>query len=414
MSLTRRAIVATILASGMATAFACDLRRVREGGVLPAAQDTPTASMPGPSQPRATPVTGAGRHGRPRQRGPGDPRDRERRARSTRVVRSSGQVPGPAGERIEYALREARLLTMPGEVDSNSPAFWDGDRFFVFTSAYFPVRSVGPRLDALSEPREVRGVGHRPGGWWLEAVWKDPSSGLLYGWYHLEPEDLACLTAPVIGAATSTDNGLTWTDLGPVIENQYPLDCETPSAFFAGGNGDFSVVLDPQQQYFYFLFTNYAGPLAEQGVAVARSAFADRGQPGTLFKYFAGAWDEPGLGGRVTPIFPTTTGWHAPHVEAFWGPSVHWNVDLQLYVVLLNRVEGTDWQQRGRVPGREWRSGALERTQKLLDSEGWYPQVMGPLPGGTHRVAGSVARLFIHGTSQLILEWGSTAAATLR
>lgn len=326
-------------------------------------------------------------------------------------MRSSGLVPGPAGEGVVYELREAPLQAMPGDVDSNSPAFWDGDRLFVFNSAYFPVRSDGPRLSALSEPVVVRGVGHRPGGWWLEAVWKDRSTGMLYGWYHMEPEDLACLTAPIIGAAISEDNGLTWSDMGSVIENRYPIDCDTSGEFFAGGNGDFTVVLDPEQQYFSFLYSNYAGPMAEQGIAIARGAFAGRGQPGTVFKYFQGSWDEPGLGGRVTPLLPTATGWRAPHVEAFWGPSVHWNQYLRACVALLNRVEGTDWRQRGVYLAVSGDLVHWSVPQKILETEGWYPQVLGPLPSGTDGLAGSRARIYVHGTSQLTMELRVEGAA---
>ena len=35
--------------------------------------------------------------------------------------------------------------------------------------------------------------------------------------------------------------------------------------YFSGGHGDFSVVLDREQKFFYFLFTNYGGPVETQG-----------------------------------------------------------------------------------------------------------------------------------------------------
>src|SRR5688572_27704249 len=81
-------------------------------------------------------------------------------------------------------------------------------------------------------------------------------------------------------AALSRDGGKTWIDQGPVIENPYGIDCTYDNGFFVGGSGDFHVLPDQQRGYFYFLFSNYAGPIDQQGVAVARSAFKDRGQPG--------------------------------------------------------------------------------------------------------------------------------------
>ena len=66
-------------------------------------------------------------------------------------------------------------------------------------------------------------------------------------------------------------------DLGTVLEARpNTLKPEAQNGYFAGGHGDFSVILDQEQRYFYFLFDNYSGPLEHQGVAVARMAFEDR------------------------------------------------------------------------------------------------------------------------------------------
>jgi hypothetical protein len=307
---------------------------------------------------------------------------------------------------IAFSLREAPLSRLPGEVDSNSPVFWDGDRMVLFNSAEQPVRSSGSSLDALADPVDVTCVGcERPGGLWLEAVWKDPASGVLYGWYHLEPSDLACQTAPIIGAAISKDGGLTWQDRGPVLESRYPIDCSYENGFFVGGNGDFHVLPDQEHGYFYFLFSNYAGPIEEQGIGIARSAFGDRGQPGTVFKYFGEAWDEPGLGGRVTPLFPSATGWQGPHIKAFWGPSVHWNEHLQTYVALLNHTDGMYWVQEGVYLAVSPDLLTWSEPQKILDTEAWYPQVIGTGPEGTDTRAGKAVRIFVGGISTLTLEF---------
>ena len=76
---------------------------------------------------------------------------------------------------------------------------------------------------------------------------------------------------------------------------------DTRNGYFAGGNGDFSVIPDERREYLYFLFSTYHREVAQQGVAVARMRYADRDRPvGKVHKWHAGRWSEPGRGGRVT------------------------------------------------------------------------------------------------------------------
>lgn len=320
---------------------------------------------------------------------------------------------GRLGEDIVFRLVEMPFHQLPTIVDSNSPAFWDNGMLIVFNSTGIPAASTGPSLEALENPIYVQSFGFPSGGWWLEAVWRDDSSGVLYGWYHFEPDDLPCQTAPHIGATVSYDNGWTWEDRGFVLENGYDVDCEYSNGYFVGGNGDFTVIVDPENQYFYFLFSNYGGPVQEQGVAIARSAFTDRGQPGTVFKYYNGFWEEPGLGGRVTPLFATTTGWKGPEVESFWGPSVHWNSYLEGYVMLLNRTVGTDWTQEGVYITFSRDLLTWTEPQKILETSGWYPQVIGLGPGETDARAGRIARLYVGGTSVFAIEFEKQGAIPL-
>jgi hypothetical protein len=218
-------------------------------------------------------------------------------------------------------------------------------------------------------------------------------------------------TEPLIGAAVSRDGGLTWEDRGIVLSNGYDFDCDYANGYFVGGNGDFTVMLGPEGRYFYFLFSNYAGPLEEQGIAIARSPVAARGEPGTLTKFFDGAWEEPGLGGRVTPIFPAVTSWKGPEVQALWGPSVHWNQYLRSYVALLNYADGANWAQGGIYI--TFSKDLLQWTQPemILVSNDWYPQVIGLGKTGTDSLSDRFMRVYVGGISTIILEF-STAAGT--
>jgi hypothetical protein len=282
----------------------------------------------------------------------------------------------------------------------------------LFHSSGIPTISRGPNQFILVSTEDVQfdTKAHTP--IWFESVWQDDDGTLLL-WYHHEPEGVCAgntLTRPKIGAAVSTDGGATVRDLGIVLESPYPADCSAKNGFFAGGHGDVSVVLDQQQTYFYIFFTNYGGPGAEQGVAVARVPFEKRYSPaGEAMKYFEGGWEEPGLGGRVTPIFPAAREWEREDADSLWGPSIHWNTYLQEYVVLMNHACcATRWPQEGIYISynpdlsQPW---LWAPPAKLLDKSqirwapGYYPQVLGLYKGETDSVAGQVARFYIHGRS---------------
>jgi hypothetical protein len=260
-----------------------------------------------------------------------------------------------------------------------------------------------------ADPIEVDREEHLP--LWIEAVWTD-DEGLLYGWYHHEPRDLCpgtSLTAPRIGALVSSDGGRTFQDLGIVLESGDPVDCSAKNGFFAGGHGDFSVILDRRRKYLYFLFTNYGGSEQSQGVVMARMAIEDRNSPvGAVWKYHAGDWSEPGLGGRASPIFAATVGWARSNTDSFWGPSVHWNTHLRSFVMLLNRACCTPgWPQEGiyiSFNNSMWNPSGWT-PPKLLTRvpkgwTGWYPQVLGTRPGDSDSRAGRVARFYLHGVSE--------------
>lgn len=304
-------------------------------------------------------------------------------------------------------LRAADQLDMPARVDSNSPAFWLDGQFHLITSDGAPFLIQGADQFLLG------GLGgvvldrndHFP--MWIESVWVD-SDRSVYAWYHHEPSGVCPstgLTAPQIGALVSYDGGRTFRDLGLVLTSGEPADCRAQNGFFAGGHGDFSVILDAERRYFYFLFSNYGGDPESQGIAMARMAFEDRVAPaGAVWKYHQGDWGEPGLGGRVTPSFPVSVGWQRADTSAFWGPSVHWNTYLESYVVLMNHACCRPrWPQEGVYvsfnPDLTDPEG-WTMPQKIMDQpHGYYPQVIGTGRRETDRRAGRVARFYLQGWS---------------
>ncbi|HOJ61456.1 MAG TPA: hypothetical protein PK878_14335 [bacterium] len=320
----------------------------------------------------------------------------------------------PRAEEIGVELRDTFPVQFPASTDCNSPAHWDDETFYLFNSAGHPSRSSGPDLFGLGKATPAHYNNTMDGGRWIEATHRD-NNGTLYGWYHNEPtagypqnkENQARLTAPRIGALRSLDNGMTWEDLGIIL--QAPADSqnrETENFYFTGGNGDFSVLPDRDGLFVYFFISTYNKDIAEQGVAVARMRYADRDNPvGKVWKWHKGAWNEPGLGGHVTPIFHAFTDWHRKDADAFWGPSIHWNTFLEQYVILLNRAKDWKWSQEGIYitfnPDLSDPEG-WSPPRKIMDGGKWYPQVIGidTRQKETDKQAGQTARFFMAGESR--------------
>jgi hypothetical protein len=360
-------------------------------------------------------------------------------------------------------LRPAPLIQMPGvevpersllhEADSNNPLHWDGDVLYLFNNSGHPWRTSGPDIEHLGNRISVDlGDQNNKMNLWIEATWKD-ADGTLYGAYHYEPDTICfsnshILTAPRIGWVRSTDNGAKWEDLGFIISAEpCRINCLTKSPWDSGGTGDFTFMLDEKKEFFYFYGTSYDPDFAEQGVFVARMPYADRDKPvGKVMKWHNGAWSEPGVWGHLTPVFPAERDYHKLNGAMFWGPAIHWNTYLQMYVLVLNHAMDTKLTEDGIFVSYNrdlgdpngWskpvmildRPGILQATTigKVVDGElliprgvyygelrpasdgtviadtvssGWYPQVIGTEKGETDKRCGRTCRFFMTGSSRL-------------
>lgn len=322
------------------------------------------------------------------------------------AAHAMGLVPG-AGAQVSFEILPAEPVLLPFVVDSNSPAFWRDGKLQLFSSAGDPlINTLDEQLQPIRTERVVLNHdGHMP--MWIESVWQD-QYGTLYGWYHHERIGVcpnSNLTVPEIGAIISYDGGKTFTDLGIVLSSGEITNCFAQNGYFANGHGDFSVILDRQEKYFYFLFGSYGGDLSNQGVAIARMSFSNLRSPvGAVWKYHQGAWSQPGIGGWVTPIFPASVSWGESQTDAFWGPSIHWNNYLQRFVVLMNRsCCHPNWPQEGvYLTTNANLADPLGWTvpQKISGYDDWYPFVLGVGPGETSSEAGQRVRLFIRNVSE--------------
>lgn len=328
-------------------------------------------------------------------------------------------------------LRSAPLLYLPGEVDSNSPAVWERvagrSLLFVMTSeSGTPRRAWGRDLTTMNAARRVALTPWPGGGVWMESIVRDVD-GTWYGYYHNEiPAEVCGRTdrvIPRIGAARSRDRGNRWEDLGIILEAPpRSYACSTDNAYFVGGVGDFTVQLDAESRDLYFFYSLYLRTQMSQGVGVARLAWADRDAPvGKVTVWRNGAW-VPGTPLRnagterwiypsATPIFPAAESWHDADaaVDAFWGPSVHWNTHVGHYVMLMSRAKNVGYEQEGvyvsfapsLTDPRQWSAPV-----RILKGGTWYPQVLGLEEGsGTDKTAGEWARFFMLGESRHLIRF---------
>jgi hypothetical protein len=352
----------------------------------------------------------------------------------------------PTGIRTARA-RAADLVRFPGAasardgvqhaVDCNSPSFWEGDSYVLFNSYAQPWRISSPDLFHLgpSEPVTLRGeVDGKPLRdlfIWIESIVRRPG-GPLYGFFHYEPDGVCkpgahLPTAPRVLAMRSLDLGRSWDLQGVVLEAPPDsLHCGTRSPWDAGGQGDFSVIVDRDDRWAYLFYSSYVRQPEEQGIAVARIATGDLEDPvGKVRKWYRGSWSEPGLGGGCTPVFPSKIDWHRDDADIFWGPSIHWNTFLESYVMLMSRAVDTRmtgdgtwitfpedlaaparWREPIQLLRRDEVTGLTEGGRACnATTHGWYPQVVGTTKGESDTLCGRTGRLFIAGISRAEIEF---------
>ena len=327
---------------------------------------------------------------------------------------------------FQFELREDEPTLLQGDVlprtDANSPVHGHGGRVFAFMSHYAPLghtyRRTGVSIGELSGPLARVRLLDNPAptvGKWIESTWRAPS-GRLYGWYHAE--ELVCprsLFIPHIGALVSDDDGASWHFLGEILRASPDLmDCDYNNGFLAGGYGDCCVIADPTLTYLYIYFSSYVSDESAQGIAVARYKIADCDRPsGRVEVWHRGAW-QSGVGVLPTPIFPVVRGWKNPDPDSFWGPAVHFNRDIDAYVMLLNHTQNgrNNIVQEGvYVAFNQQLDDPIGWTPPICMVKGgvWYPETIGVGQGEGDTLAGPSARFFMSGFSAWTVRFSRVA-----
>jgi len=202
--------------------------------------------------------------------------------------------------------------------------------------------SVSPNPDLAVNPN-YPSYGYMGGGPVYQVPAGMPGAGNLLVTYHAELPNDALYAA--LGLATSSDNGLHWTDLGEIIRlNQ---------AYAVGLDGfeigDGPLVLSPDGKYFYLYFpdwiangtlhtTNADGVSTTTNVSVARAlvsfvleaAFGSTRPHAVPFeKFYEGSWAlQPAICGDSTDLNPKSA--YSGYLD------IHFNSALQRYVMIIS------------------------------------------------------------------------------
>jgi hypothetical protein len=167
-----------------------------------------------------------------------------------------------------------------------------------------------------------------------------PGAGNLLMVYHAEIPTITTQSFySVLALASSTDEGLTWTDLGEIVRiNQaYRTDMDGYDI------GDTNLVPSPDGKYFYVFFADWLAngtthwlttinfiALARAPInSVLDAAFSAEHPHAITFEKRYDGWNvNQGLGGYSRDLQPDTP---------YWGPlRVNWNADLKRYQAFIN------------------------------------------------------------------------------
>ncbi len=168
------------------------------------------------------------------------------------------------------------------------------------------------------------------------------SGGVLYVAYHAEDQEGMGTLAGTdgvpgfhasVGLASSADGGRTFRKLGQVVTSHRPKGWR----FYAGqrdsGAGDSWLMRSHDGAWWYLYYTEHSreGGRGVQ-ICMARAPASAPPAPGAFRKLHEGAFDEPGLGGRDTPVL---SGLAFDQGEVF-SPHVVYSPALKLYVMVMN------------------------------------------------------------------------------
>lgn len=177
----------------------------------------------------------------------------------------------------------------------------------------------------------------------LVGTWLDPDTGDWYGLVHNEftPQPFGDgLHYDSIDYAVSHDQGHTWKIKAHVLTSPYSTKRGDTAAFpeqsYYYGDGDPRLYVDAASGYFYVYYGSRAidktGGWKAFYEHVARAPMSAKMSPTSWHKYYAGAWTQPGVGGKESNLVPVdasnSRGYTAPSAE--YKPTTPGTVEQQV------------------------------------------------------------------------------------
>jgi hypothetical protein len=189
----------------------------------------------------------------------------------------------------------------------------------------------GPGMKSLVSRGKVLEPG-KPGSFdngyaGIGGIARDPATGKVLAFYHAEDqEEMPRLPSGIpgfycsVGLAVSENDGATFRKLGPVIRGSLPKDSQGRGD---QGCGEAGVVADKEGRYLLAYYSDHSR-VDGSGVQIclARCPIEDALRTDRWRKYYRGAFDEPGLGGKK----PSRSGVYA----AYSRDGIHWSTPTQL------------------------------------------------------------------------------------
>jgi hypothetical protein len=196
--------------------------------------------------------------------------------------------------------------------------------------------SVSPNPDPSVNPN-YSSYGYMGGGPVYQVPVGMTGAGNLLATYHAElPKDALYAS---LGLAASSDNGLTWIDLGEIIR----LNQSYAVGLDGFEIGDGPLVLSPDGKYFYLYFPDWIAngtphTTTTTNVSVARAlvssvldaAFGSGPHHAVAFeKFYKDSWHlQPAIGGASTDLNPNSS--YAGYLD------IHYDSALQRYVMIIS------------------------------------------------------------------------------
>jgi hypothetical protein len=225
---------------------------------------------------------------------------------------------------FSFKATEEKIDSLPDYMGPNNkidmdfpfcPVKIDGEFWIIYKNGYNgPVlRYKGTNMeDAVRQPDGTATFPTRS-GYILGGMWYDAGTQTLYAPLHCEVVRYPTNIRREVHLASSTDKGLTWKYLGPILTSPDALGIKHPVSeqsglYWDGGDGDQQLYVDAKGGYAYLYTNHYFWPKVGANVKpvmerrVARCSLDDKLAPGKWKKWYDGAWSEPGIGGRGSAV----------------------------------------------------------------------------------------------------------------